>query len=300
MGLRRAIGRHAQVLRLAHTRERCRRYRRAAAAEARLPACEDACFRWGGWILDIQQHACLRSERRRSGTVSSSDCAPMSPPYDAATVVEHLRMHRHRYRRGPRRVHRHEPLLQLGLRACACDADGHGYRAATSCTRWAPLSSRAARRASSTYAVIQTLMGNMGRAGGGINALRGIHNVQGSTDMGVLFDLIPGYSANPGVGTSYAAYSNTLFGNRVLRTDVAANRSLGLHAGVGLNAAAWLLQHDARVVRLPGSRVRGGRHRRSQRAGCTHGHDGREPVGQSGSFGQRHRHRQHGRHNIYA
>jgi anaerobic selenocysteine-containing dehydrogenase len=68
------------------------------------------------------------------------------------------------------------------------------------------------------YGIIQALMGNMGRIGGGINALRGIHNVQGSTDMGVLFDLIPGYSGNPGVGQTYADYSNKLFGNRVLGT----------------------------------------------------------------------------------
>ncbi|TDB37645.1 MAG: hypothetical protein D9V44_06140 [Actinobacteria bacterium] len=69
-----------------------------------------------------------------------------------------------------------------------------------------------------SYAVIQTLMGNMGRAGGGINALRGIHNVQGSTDMGTLYDLIPAYSGNPAVGQTYADYSNKLFGNRVLGT----------------------------------------------------------------------------------
>lgn len=67
-----------------------------------------------------------------------------------------------------------------------------------------------------SYAVIQTLMGNMGRAGGGINALRGIHNVQGSTDMGVLFDLIPAYSGNPAVNQTYEDYQNKLFGNRVL------------------------------------------------------------------------------------
>lgn len=47
------------------------------------------------------------------------------------------------------------------------------------------------------FANLQALMGNMGRAGGGINALRGIHNVQGSTDMGLLYHLIPGYSGNP-------------------------------------------------------------------------------------------------------
>jgi anaerobic selenocysteine-containing dehydrogenase len=64
-------------------------------------------------------------------------------------------------------------------------------------------------------AIIQTLMGNMGRPGGGINALRGIHNVQGSTDIGLLFDSIPGYSGNPAATDHYTHYSNTLFGNRV-------------------------------------------------------------------------------------
>ncbi|KAF0208804.1 MAG: molybdopterin-dependent oxidoreductase [Actinomycetota bacterium] len=71
-----------------------------------------------------------------------------------------------------------------------------------------------------SYAIIQTLMGNMGRAGGGINALRGIHNVQGSTDMGLLFDLIPAYSGNPAEDQSYADYSNKLFGNRVKATTL--------------------------------------------------------------------------------
>ncbi len=48
-------------------------------------------------------------------------------------------------------------------------------------------------------------MGNMGRCGGGINALRGIHNVQGSTDMGLLYGNIPAYSGNP----SHAAFGTT-------------------------------------------------------------------------------------------
>lgn len=68
------------------------------------------------------------------------------------------------------------------------------------------------------FAVIQTLMGNMGRAGGGINALRGIHNVQGSTDMGLLQHLIPFYSGNPGKMTSedpqaFGKYMDSLWGN---------------------------------------------------------------------------------------
>ena len=45
--------------------------------------------------------------------------------------------------------------------------------------------------------IIQTLLGNMGIAGGGINALRGESNVQGSTDQGLLFHIIPGYLPTP-------------------------------------------------------------------------------------------------------
>jgi formate dehydrogenase major subunit len=47
------------------------------------------------------------------------------------------------------------------------------------------------------YAVIQLLLGNIGKAGGGINALRGEPNVQGSTDMANLFNNLPGYLPYP-------------------------------------------------------------------------------------------------------
>ena len=43
------------------------------------------------------------------------------------------------------------------------------------------------------YSILQLLLGNMGIAGGGINALRGTSNVQGSTDMGLLSHILPGY-----------------------------------------------------------------------------------------------------------
>ncbi len=48
-----------------------------------------------------------------------------------------------------------------------------------------------------SYVILQLLMGNMGVAGGGINALRGESNVQGSTDMGLLFHIVPGYMQSP-------------------------------------------------------------------------------------------------------
>ena len=45
--------------------------------------------------------------------------------------------------------------------------------------------------------IIQLLLGNMGVAGGGVNALRGESNVQGSTDQGLLFHILPGYLPTP-------------------------------------------------------------------------------------------------------
>ncbi|EFL49313.1 formate dehydrogenase, alpha subunit [Solidesulfovibrio fructosivorans JJ]] len=46
-------------------------------------------------------------------------------------------------------------------------------------------------------AIIQLLLGNIGVAGGGINALRGEPNVQGSTDHCILWHILPGYLPVP-------------------------------------------------------------------------------------------------------
>ncbi len=46
-------------------------------------------------------------------------------------------------------------------------------------------------------AIIQMLLGNIGVSGGGINALRGEPNVQGSTDHALLYDSMPGYHKAP-------------------------------------------------------------------------------------------------------
>lgn len=48
-----------------------------------------------------------------------------------------------------------------------------------------------------TMSIIQLLLGNIGIAGGGVNALRGEGNVQGSTDQGLLFHILPGYLPVP-------------------------------------------------------------------------------------------------------
>ena len=48
-----------------------------------------------------------------------------------------------------------------------------------------------------TAAIIQLLLGNMGRPGGGIMAMRGHASIQGSTDIPTLFNILPGYLPMP-------------------------------------------------------------------------------------------------------
>ncbi len=50
-----------------------------------------------------------------------------------------------------------------------------------------------------TACIIQLLLGNIGRPGGGILALRGHASIQGSTDIPTLFNLLPGYLPMPHV-----------------------------------------------------------------------------------------------------
>jgi formate dehydrogenase major subunit len=58
-----------------------------------------------------------------------------------------------------------------------------------------------------TMAMIQLLLGNMGRPGGGVNALRGHANVQGITDMCLYSEVLPGYMGAPTDGdTTHQVY----------------------------------------------------------------------------------------------
>ncbi len=59
-----------------------------------------------------------------------------------------------------------------------------------------------------TMCIIQLLLGNMGIAGGGIAAMRGESNVQGSTDHGLLFHIWPGYLSTPSGSMSSLAIYN--------------------------------------------------------------------------------------------
>lgn len=59
-----------------------------------------------------------------------------------------------------------------------------------------------------TATILQLLLGNVGRPGGGIMALRGHATIQGSTDIPTLFNLLPGYLSMPkaGVHDTYQQY----------------------------------------------------------------------------------------------
>jgi formate dehydrogenase major subunit len=59
-----------------------------------------------------------------------------------------------------------------------------------------------------TMSIIQLLLGNIGVAGGGVNALRGESNVQGSTDHCLLWHIWPGYLRTPRASNgTLAAYN---------------------------------------------------------------------------------------------
>jgi formate dehydrogenase major subunit len=57
-----------------------------------------------------------------------------------------------------------------------------------------------------TAAILQLLLGNVGRPGGGIMALRGHASIQGSTDIPTLYNILPGYLPMPEPGPSLADY----------------------------------------------------------------------------------------------
>jgi len=62
-----------------------------------------------------------------------------------------------------------------------------------------------------SMAMIQLLLGNIGVAGGGVNALRGESNVQGSTDQCLLWHILPGYLGIPTASLdSLEAYNNKM------------------------------------------------------------------------------------------
>jgi len=74
-----------------------------------------------------------------------------------------------------------------------------------------------------SYCVLQLLLGNMGVAGGGINALRGESNVQGATDHGLLFHILTGYLKTPRANNTTLAAYNEQWTPKTIGGDKSAN-----------------------------------------------------------------------------
>ena len=71
-------------------------------------------------------------------------------------------------------------------------------------------------------AILQLLLGNVGIAGGGVNAQRGESNVQGSTDMAMLYHILPGY--NPMVDATKHASLKDYIEKETPKTSYWSNR----------------------------------------------------------------------------
>jgi formate dehydrogenase major subunit len=63
-------------------------------------------------------------------------------------------------------------------------------------------------------AILQLLLGNIGRPGGGILALRGHSSIQGSTDVPTLYNLLPGYLPQPKLHKHHGTFADYLESER--------------------------------------------------------------------------------------
>ncbi len=59
-----------------------------------------------------------------------------------------------------------------------------------------------------TAAILQLLLGNIGRPGGGIMALRGHATIQGSTDIATLYNILPGYLPMPDANKTHNTWED--------------------------------------------------------------------------------------------
>ena len=93
------------------------------------------------------------------------------------------------------------------------------------------------------YAILQLLLANMGVAGGGINALRGTSNVQGSTDMCLLAHILPGYLNVPKEG-------DTDLDTYIKRTGKHPDATITARGLVGDKSSNWWGNSKKYVVSL--------------------------------------------------
>ena len=139
------------------------------------------------------------------GAATAAAAMPPSPAYDLTldhprSVYQLLKKHYSRYT--PEMVERitgipKDQFLKAADLFTSVRKDGDMRKVATIiyAVGWTQHSS--GTQTIRTAAILQLLLGNIGRAGGGVNALRGHSNIQGATDMAGIFDILPGYLKMP-------------------------------------------------------------------------------------------------------
>jgi formate dehydrogenase major subunit len=116
---------------------------------------------------------------------------------DPNCVFQHLRRHYSRYT--PEMVEKVCGLAKekfLEVADVYCSASGPDKTATASYALQLNQSTNGVQQIRA-LCMLQLVLGNVGRPGGGVVALRGHSNVQGATDMGTLYHMLPGYPAMP-------------------------------------------------------------------------------------------------------
>ncbi len=124
--------------------------------------------------------------------------------YEADPTLQHPRcvfqiLQRHFARYTPELIERHAGVPQklfLKVAEAFCNASGPEKTGAICYAVGWTQHSKGVQIIRSA-AILQLLLGNIGRPGGGILALRGHASIQGSTDIPTLYDILPGYLPMP-------------------------------------------------------------------------------------------------------
>ncbi len=105
-------------------------------------------------------------------------------------------------------------------------------------------------------AILQLLLGNIGRPGGGVMALRGHASIQGSTDVPTLYDLLSGYMPQPSAPItsqpqSEEAVGATTWGKRVdKKTNVLSQQTLAEYIATSGQKLGWWSNIPSYIVSL--------------------------------------------------
>ncbi len=105
-------------------------------------------------------------------------------------------------------------------------------------------------------AILQLLLGNIGRPGGGIMALRGHASIQGSTDIPTLYDLLSGYMPQPAALPNTKPHSQntpnaTTWGNQIdQKTNEQSQQTLAEYIDSTGQKLGWWSNMPAYIISL--------------------------------------------------